>query len=87
VKAGKKAEAIRNLDQLLEFSKHGYMVAVQRASVYVGLGNAEKAFEWLDKGYNEHNTQLSYLKIDPVWQSLRSDARYAALLKKIGLEK
>ena len=86
-KAGKKAEAIRNLDRLLEFSKHGYMVAVQIATVYVGLGNAEKAFEWLEKGYSEHNTQLSYLKIDPVWQSLRPNPRYAALLKKIGLEK
>ncbi|MCX6143519.1 MAG: protein kinase [Ignavibacteriales bacterium] len=86
-KAGKKAEAIRNLDQLLEFSKHGYMVAVQIAGVYVGLGDAEKAFEWLEKGYNEHNTQLSYLKIDPLWSNLRSDSRYFVLLKKIRLDK
>lgn len=86
-RAGKKAEAIKTLNQLLELSKKGYTVSVQIASVYAGLGDKDKAFEWLGNGYNEQNNYLRELKIAFVWDNLRSDSRYTVLLKKIGLEK
>jgi TolB-like protein/Flp pilus assembly protein TadD len=85
-RAGRKAEAITILNRLLEFSKQGYAVAVQIATAYTALGDQNKAFEWLEKGYDEQNTQLGYLKIDPAWRPLQSDPRYAALLKKIRLD-
>jgi serine/threonine protein kinase/Tfp pilus assembly protein PilF len=84
-KAGKKDEAIKTLDQLLEFSKKGYTLSVQIAGVYAGLGDKDKAFEWLGKGYNEQNNYLKDLKTAFVWDNLRSDTRYTAMLKKIGL--
>ncbi len=86
-KAGRKDEAVKVLNQLMEFSKKGYALSVQIAYVYSGLGEKDKAFEWLEKGYEEQNTQLSFLKIDPIWDNLRSDSRYAAMLEKIGLGK
>ncbi len=86
-KAGKKNEAIKILNQLLEFSKKGKTLSVQIAYIYAGLNDKDKAFEWLEKGYNEQNRFLGYLKIDHPWDSLRSDSRYTAMLKKIGLEK
>jgi tetratricopeptide (TPR) repeat protein len=86
-RAGRKAEAIAILNRLLEFSKQGYAVAVQIATVYTSLGDHNKAFEWLEKGYDEKNTALGYLKIDPAWRPLHSDPRYAALLKKIRLDR
>ena len=86
-RAGKKAEAIKSLNQLLELSKQGYTLSVEIASVYAGLGNKDKAFDWLEKGYNEQNSNLGYLKVDPMWDSLHSDPRYTAMLKKIGLDK
>ncbi len=86
-KAGKRDEAIKILNQLLEFSKRGSTLSVQVAYVYAGLGDKDKAFEWLEKGYDEQNTQLGYLKIDPAWDNLRSDSRYKVMLKKIGLDK
>ncbi len=86
-KAGKKDEAITILNQLLKFSRQGYAQSVQIAYVYAGLGDKDKAFEWLEKGYNEQNEQLGYLKVYPIWDNLRSDSRYTAMLRKIGLEK
>jgi serine/threonine protein kinase/tetratricopeptide (TPR) repeat protein len=86
-KAGKRNEAIKVLNQLLEFSRRGKTLSVQVAYVYAGLGDKDKAFEWLEKGYSEQNDQLGYLKGEPIWDDFRSDPRYTALLRKIGLEK
>jgi serine/threonine-protein kinase len=86
-KAGKKDEAIKTLNQLLGLTKQGYALSVDIASVYAGLGDKDKAFEWLEKGYDEQNSSLGYLKIEFGWDNLRSDPRYTAMLKKIGLEK
>ena len=86
-KAGRKEEAISTLNQLLDVSKQGYAMSVQVASVYAGLGDKDKAFEWLGKGYHEQNRYLADLKTTFVWEDLRSDPRYMALLKKIGLAK
>jgi len=86
-RAGRKDEATRVLDQLLDFSRRGYELSVDVAMVYAGLGEKDKAFAWLDKGYSELNGRMGFLKIDPQWESLRSDPRYTAMLQKIGLDK
>ena len=86
-KAGKKDDANNVLKQLLEFSKRGYTISVEIALVYEGLNNYNKSFEWLEKGYDEQDTGLGNTTILPVWDGLRTDPRYKALLKKIGLEK
>jgi len=86
-RAGKKEKAIETLHQLLEFTKKGYSLSVQIAYVYAGLDNKDKAFEWLGKGYNEQNTYMRDLMTAFLWEDLRSDPRYTALLQKIGLAK
>jgi serine/threonine-protein kinase len=86
-RAGKKDEAIKSLNQLLELSKQGYTLSVEIAGIYAGLGNKDKAFDWLEKGYKEQNSNLGYLKVDPMWDNLHSDPRYTAMLKRIGLDK
>jgi serine/threonine protein kinase/tetratricopeptide (TPR) repeat protein len=86
-RAGKKSEAINILNHLLELSKQGYSLSVEIASVYAGLGYTEEAFEWLEKGYIEQNYSLAYLKIGYEWDTIRSDSRYTAMLRKIGLDK
>ena len=55
------------------------------AAVYYGLGDKERAFEWLEKAYQERAMPTD-LKVKPVWDGLRSDPRFTALLKKMGLE-
>ncbi len=83
--SGKKEEAQSVLDELLRLSEERYISPYYIAMVYVGLGDADKAFEWLDKAYDDHADYLVYLKVDPRFDSLRSDPRFEKLLQKIGL--
>ena len=57
------------------------------ALVYAGLGDRERAFEWLEKAYDERSNRLAYLGREPGWTSLHPDPRFAALLSRIGLPK
>jgi len=61
---------------------------VEIAQAFIALGDADRAFEWLDRAYEEregHVGGLTYIKLDPVYGPIRSDPRFAALLKKMGL--
>jgi TolB-like protein/DNA-binding winged helix-turn-helix (wHTH) protein len=59
--------------------------AVQIAQIYVYRGELEKAFEWLDRAYRQHDGGLTFLKVDPILKSLHQDPRYTELLKKMHL--
>ncbi len=52
---------------------------------YAVIGEKERAFSWLEKAYQQHDPALAQLKVDPSVDNLRSDPRYPALLKKLGL--
>ncbi len=85
--AGKKGEAAKILEQLQTLSKQGSPQALQIAAVYLGLGERNLALDWLDKAYDERDAGVVLLKVYSVWDNLRSEPRFIALLKKIGLEK
>ena len=87
VQMGKRGEAQEVVDDLMERSKYMYVSSYGLACVYFVLGEKDNAFEWLEKAYEERDYWLSYLKIDPFLDSVRSDPRFIALLKKMGLEK
>jgi TolB-like protein len=57
-----------------------------KANVYAVLGEKDSAFFWFEKAIEEKGSALWYLKVEPTFDSLRSDPRYEALLRKIGLE-
>jgi TolB-like protein/Tfp pilus assembly protein PilF len=86
-KTGKRKEALAAIDQLSATYGNGHMIPLAIAIIYWGLGDREKTFEWLRKAYEERDWGMSDLNIDPVWDGLRSDPRFKALLKKVGLEK
>jgi hypothetical protein len=73
------------LEKLLERSKRTYVPAYDIAVVYVGLRDEDKAFDWLAKALEERSGFLVYIKCDRRFDVLRSDPRYEALLKRIGL--
>ena len=75
------------LDLAKEQSKQSYIPSYEIARLYAHLSKEDQAFEWIEKAYEERSYELVYLKVDPSFDSLRSDPRFAALLKKIGLEK
>ena len=75
------------LNRLTEKAKHGYVMPFYMAIIYLGSGDIDKTFEWLEKACDERNFWLIFLKADPGFDSLHSEPRYHALLKKVGLEK
>ncbi len=84
--SGDKVKAKELLDQLKELSKERYVSAYEIAEVYVGLGEKNLAFEWLQKALNERSRALVFLKVEPRLDSIRSDPRFNALLIKMNLE-
>jgi tetratricopeptide (TPR) repeat protein len=82
---GRKADAMRILDELEERSKLSYVPPYWMATLCTGLGEKDKAFRWLDKAHEERSGGLSWLGVDPRLDSLRSDARLAALSQRVGL--
>jgi len=84
-RSGDRAAARKVLDQILSERSRGYFPAFRIALVHVGLGEKDRAFEWLDKAVEERDSWLIYLKAKPDFDPLRSDPRYAALLRRINL--
>lgn len=83
--SGKRGEALRVLGELKERSKRGYVPAFDIALIYAGLGEKDQAFEWLEKAYGEHSGGLAYLRVEPRLDNVRSDPRFADLLRRIGI--
>jgi len=69
----------------VEIADHAKGGAYQIAEVYAWRGEADKAFEWLERGFDQHDGGLSFLRIDPLFAAVRNDPRYAALVRKLGL--
>ncbi len=84
--SGKKDEAKKVLNKVIELSKHSYVSPWGISLIYVGLGQKDQAFEWLEKAYDERDHWMSSLKVLPIFDSIRSDPRFIALLKKMNLE-
>jgi len=83
--SGRKAEAQKVLDQLNEISKHKYVQPVFTARIYAALDEKDKAFEWLGKGYEDRSIGIAPLKLAD-WDPLRSDPRFADLLRRMNLQ-
>jgi len=83
--SGKRDEALRTLDQLKEMAKQRYVSAYSFAIVYVGLGEKDEALQWLERDYQDRDFELTSLKVDPLLDSLRSDPRFADLVRRVGL--
>jgi TolB-like protein/DNA-binding winged helix-turn-helix (wHTH) protein len=81
--AGKRAEALNTLQQLKDLSKQKYVSPYDLALVYLGLGDKRQTFMWLDKAYRARSNEMSNLKQDPIFDSLRSDRRFQDLLQRM----
>ena len=69
----------------MEDARREKPAAFDMAEIFAQLGEAEKAFEWLEKGFQERTYTMMYLKVAPNLDSLRSDSRFANLLRRIGV--
>src|SRR6266568_3202290 len=83
--SGKRDEARKVIDELKELSRRRYVASYHIALIYTGLGDKDRAFEWLDNAYRERSDLLVYLKVEPRLDSLRSDQRFADLVRRVEL--
>jgi tetratricopeptide (TPR) repeat protein len=83
--AGREADARKILDELRELSKREYVPPCLFAIALTGLGEKDQAFVWLDRACAERDSYVLDLKVDPVYDPLRSDPRFDELLRRIGL--
>ena len=84
--SGNRAEAQKILDHLKEVSAHRWVAPYNVAVIYAGLGHKDQAFALLDQAYKDRSYYLpTYLATDARMDSLRSDARFAELRKRVGL--
>ncbi len=84
-RAGKTAEARKVIDELKEQSKRRYVSWYNIAYVYAGLDEKDQAFACLQKAYEQHDARLVLLKVEPLFDPLRSDPRFQDLQRRIGL--
>jgi tetratricopeptide (TPR) repeat protein len=82
---GDQAAARKMIARLQEASKHHYVSAFDMATVFAGVGDSDTAFQWLEKAYAQRESQMAFLNITRRMDPLRSDPRFADLLRRMGL--
>ncbi len=83
--AGHRKEARKLVDELRRRQQEGYVPAAAFVDAYLGLGDNDQAFAWLDRAYQEHSGILQVIKVDPLFDPLRGDPRFADLVRRVGL--
>jgi len=81
--SGNRIEAQNLINELKELSKQHYVSSTYVAEIYTGLGERDKAFEWLEKAYEERSGEILFLQSDPLWDNLRTDSRFQDLLRRV----
>jgi TolB-like protein/DNA-binding winged helix-turn-helix (wHTH) protein/Flp pilus assembly protein TadD len=83
--AGRAPEAQKTLDQMKALSRERYVTSYGVALIHVGLGATDETFRWLEGAFQERSHWLVWLKLDPRWDGIRSDPRFARLVGRVGL--
>jgi tetratricopeptide (TPR) repeat protein len=83
---GEKERAQHSLKELKRVLKTSYTPPYAFAAIHAGLGETDAAFDFLGQAYKAHDVGMIWLKWDPQFDSLRSDARFEDILKGIGLQ-
>jgi TolB-like protein/Tfp pilus assembly protein PilF len=81
--AGYRREALKILEQLQELSKQQYVSPYGMGRIYAALGQTEDTFHWLETAYEQRANWMVYLKVDPVFDDLRSDQRFQDLMRRM----
>jgi serine/threonine-protein kinase len=76
---------IAALKQAKELSKRRFLPPVDVALIYAELGDMDRAYQWLEKGYEDRQDWMAFLKVDPLFDPLRSDSRFHDLLRRMNL--
>ena len=84
--AGRRGDALRLLAEPRKRSKEEYIPAAAFVNAYLGLGDNDQAFAWLEQAYKEQSNILQFLKTHPYFEPIRADPRFVDLVRRVGLE-
>ena len=84
--SGQREKAQRMLDELKELARQRDIQPINFAIIYTGLGENDQAFAWLEKVYEDGNgRELGEVRVNPMFDTLRSDPRFASLMHRVNL--
>jgi hypothetical protein len=83
---GDRPKALGVIHEMERTSRDRYVPPFHVALAYASLGDKEAAFKWLSEACRHHSPGVAYIKVEPLLDNLRSDARFPELLKKVGLD-
>ncbi len=84
-RSGQTLRAQALVRELVEESTRKYVTPVLLVYAYVGLGDRENAFEWVEKACQERASLILWIKVHPIFAPLRDDPRFPDLVRRIGL--
>jgi TolB-like protein/cytochrome c-type biogenesis protein CcmH/NrfG len=84
--AGRRPDALRLLEELKRRKQTGYVPAAAFVKAYLGLGDYDHAFFWLEEAYKEQSNILQFLKVHPIFDPVRGDPRFLNLVHRVGLD-
>ena len=82
--SGAKAEALKIISELQERSRKEFVPSYSIATVYAGLGMKDEALQYIGKAYDEGSYYMIHLKVEPMLDGLRSDKRFADIVRSVG---
>ncbi|MEP7212993.1 MAG: protein kinase [Acidobacteriota bacterium] len=85
-KLGRRDEAGKVLNELMEMAKNREVPATHIALAYNGLGDTQKSLEWLERAFAEHDPKMAFLKVDSKWNNLRTQPRFIELMKQMNFQ-
>jgi serine/threonine-protein kinase len=71
------------MEELNQLARHRFVSPYCQALIYLGLGENSQAIDWLEKAYEERSPWLDWLKVERIFDPLRSDPRFQALYEKM----
>lgn len=83
--AGRRGEALKIIEELNRLAERKHVGPTVLASIYAALGDKDQAFVFLNKAFEQRDTLLIVLKVEPMFDPLRSDPRFAELVRRVGL--
>jgi TolB-like protein/DNA-binding winged helix-turn-helix (wHTH) protein/Tfp pilus assembly protein PilF len=85
--SGDRAHALRLLQELKTRKQRGYVPAAAFMFGFLGLRDYDQAFFWMEEAYKEQSNFLQFLKVNPIFDPVRSDPRFLDLLRRVGLDR
>jgi serine/threonine-protein kinase len=85
-RAGRRERALAIRDELTALAQKDYVTPAAFVLLYAGLGDKERAFEWLEKAAADQTNLMQFLRVYPPLDPLRSDPRFAAMVRRVGLD-